>query len=486
MDDNPSSITTTVDQEEQAMAENIVHYAFGSASQMDAVQEEVILANGSTITNNPGDSQLVSNRNCNPVVKEDTQCHHGDGTVLEETIVTDTQHNEGNGADLMMIMDLDEDDDEDPFSVLTPVNVDEAAGAAGLAPSTTNTTSNNADIASISCIEATATAATASDGIIITTNDDAQTQLPLLSHVLPLVKIVVPNAVGCSSTTNNKIIMKIQVKEPPDVSQPAQDDLASANGVAESDEDETMEEEQANAKVTEIVAATTTMEVVEAGGKSTSSSSSHHQHVKVPREMKQLQKMVDSSKVLTDFMASTSTAITTSTPVSNNNNNKVRKSRKGGVGGGGAVGRPKKRVGGQESSPSTTPVDHESPKRQSARALAAMEAAQKRRMFAEINLDTTTTGDESQEHQLGSSGVYDAGDEISMDIMDPDGHSDNETNESVASGGTDSATLLQMMMPTMKVQAAKGRAAAAAGIDNNSSSSAIAAIVPAPKVSGVE
>lgn len=401
-------------EEDEDEVENIIHYAFGSMSQMDAVQEEVTLGNGET------QIPLVSMSNCNPVVKDDsstaaTQCLD---MVLEETVITDTQHhhhhhhsNNNNSSlplnpesdHMLMILDLDESQDNDLIPVISPVPADMMHKM----PMDDDDDDNN-------CDEKTKTNSP--------TSFVAQTQSPLSTT---LVKIIVPTNSNSDCTS---VDMKVPTQEPPDA---PEEPLNNNSGEQLDLEDE---EEDCSANSTTI---TNTIPPVDDTCPVKSS-------VKVPREMKQLQKMVDSSKVLTDFMASTSTA---ATPVLANKS--VRK---------GGVGRPKKKNVSQEKKSDS----HDSPKRQSARALAATEAALKLRR----TVDGMSTAEESQETTTLN---YDAlVDEISMDYSGQ--YSDNdETNESVASGGTDSHSLVtSMKMP--RVKAADGNAAPVI-------------IVPAPKVS---
>lgn len=368
----------------------IVHYAFSSLTQMDAVQEEIVLDPEDQHGLRPTQMSLVSTGNCNPVVKDDSQCVD---MVLEEEIVTDTHHD--NGDELMMILAMSDERDEEQVQMSTSISTPDASHQGNNNNNNLNNCTNEASAAAAATVEKSTL---------------AQTQSPLLSSsapptatILPLVKIV-PNY----SANPNRIIMKIQAKEPPDTQTVTADSSqrVTGNGSHAEDGQEVEDEEDEEEEIIELKAATSaTIE----DGKS----------VKVPREMKQLQKMVDSSKVLTDFLNNT-TNTSSSTP-----GNKVRKSRK-------AQGRPKK--GQDTAAPVAAGADNESPKRQSARALAAMEA-QKQRVFAEVSgsgLDSTTgtTADDSTEM------TYEGGDDLSMDY-----HSDNETNESVASGGTDSMSM---------------------------------------------
>lgn len=378
----------TATEEAEQTAQNILHYAYGSLSQMDSVQEEIVL--------DDGDEELSENilrpTDCNPDIKDDNQCVD---MVLEEEIITDTQQHD-DGEELLMILSMNDDDERPvpPAPTLTSL-----AGPVAVQSSEKATNKS-----SISRTQATSSPT---------------------ATILPLVKIV-PNT---SSVNSNKIIMKIQAKEPPDVARldahASQCLAGEENGEKQPpDEDEDGEDEPTEEEEEEAATTTRADE-----GKS----------VKVPREMKQLQQMVDSSKVLTDFM---NIAVTTTVPSTGTSNKLTRKSRK-------TPGRPKKKVQG-----ATVPgVEHDSPKRTSARAMAAMEAAdKKKRMFAEIGMDSSATGADDSTEIAPS---FDA-DELSMDY-----HSDNETNESVASGYTDS---MPMKLPK---------------VNSNSSIS----IVPAPKVS---
>lgn len=378
--------------------EDIVHYAFESDSQLDQVQEEVILDGPSASL----DSQqsLVSTSLCNPVVKEDSSCVD---LVLVEEIVTDTQHHVGEDdeeLDMSILMDVD-------FSAASEVPADKGGEFPGGTENSVQSTLESRP--GQSCDSSNSNGATTP----ITNNNEPVTTSRTLSSssssTLPIVKIV-PTA------NSNKIVMKIQAKEPPDLNQVTESTLiaqdtssSTGNGVSidEDPEDDLMDDELEAEELAEEV------EEQEKSRKATKP------------------KTIDTSMDLL--------------PV----DHKTRKSRK-------AVGRPRKKqlvpVAAAAAVAASVPVaEHESPKRQSTRALAANEAAQKRRAFSEVGgavLDTTDGGE--------MSGLYDA-DEASLDY-----HSDNETNESVASGGTDS---LPMKLP-------------------KASSNSNAAVVPAPKVSG--
>ena len=383
--------------------EEMVHYDFESLTQMHG--QEIVLDqhSGKSVVLQPvPESQLslVSSSNCNPEVRDDTQSVD---MVLEEEIVTDTHHDVG--EELLMILNMNEEQvQETPTRQTRPEqsNGDEAVH------------SNESG-----------------GGRAAINEPNAQTQAPLPSSssssadtAVPLVKSV-PN-----NSNERKVAMKIHVKEPPD--EPPPDGQATSfaaeshSAEEDADEEEAEEEEEGIGSSVEEVRGKQNENQVAAAGEGS-------KPVKVPREMRQLQKMVVASKVLSDFM-------TTSPTSSSADGVKVRKSRK-------SVGRPKKR--GQqalEAAASVSP-DMESPKRQSTRAIAAQEAAakQKRRTFPGM-LDAEDSTELS----------YD-GDEMSLEF-----HSDNETNESVASGGTDS---MSMKMPKV-----------------NSSNSSIS-VPPAPKVS---
>lgn len=378
----------TASEEEEQTAQNILHYAYGSLSQMESVQEEIIL--------DDVDEELTAGilrpGDCNPEIKDDNQCVD---MVLEEEIITDTQQHD-DGEELLMILSMNDDDERPPAPTITSL-------AGPVAVQSSEKATNQSSIS------------------------QTQTTSSPTATILPLVKIV-PNP---SSENSNKIIMKIQAKVPPDV--PPLDAHASqcltgeGNGEKQQPDGDEDEEDEPTEEEEEEEASTTTL-------------ADEGKSVKVPREMKQLQQMVDSSKVLTDFM---NIAGTTTMSPTGTTNKLTRKSRK-------TPGRPKKKV--QEGA-TVSGAEHDSPKRTSARAMAAMEAAdKKKRMFAEIGMDSSATGADDSTEIAPS---FDA-DEISMDY-----HSDNETNESVASGYTDS---MPMKLPK---------------VNSNSSIS----IVPAPKVS---
>lgn len=398
-----SSSTATGDQET-----HVVHYDFSNLTQMqDAVQEEIVL-DGEPISNHiilqPVASQmsLVSSSQCNPEIGDDSECLD---MMLEEEIVTDTQHHHGeddNGEELLMILDMNDDDVMPSPDTISAVVGDLSDG------SKVNSSCNANEVA---CVES---------------KTNAQTQSPIsltTATTLPIVKIV-PYTVN-----PNRLVMKIQSREPPD-GQPgtaieSQGASESASGSAATEDDDPVAEEACEG------------EMRETNNTEPSTATQPGSSLKVPREMKQLQEMVHSSKVLTEFMATANHTSPTTTD--------RRKSRK-------AVGRPKK-VNPTEDETAAA-AEHESPKRQSIRALEA--AAQKKRAFAEISMDatTTTTGEDTTD-MCGFVGEGDPED------AEMDYHSDNETNESVMSGGTDS---MSMKLPK---------------VNSNSTIS----IIPAPKVS---
>lgn len=365
--------------------DNILHYAFESMTQMEGVQEEVILDN-QLVLPMVGESQLslVSTSGCNPVVKDDSQCVD---MVLEEVVVTDTHHEQS--EDMLMIMNIDMSPTPQPPPPPSSENNEkfEAScdgGVIAISAGSSNLSSAEDDVKTIE----PAAAATQ-------TNQFAARTQPTVSVpsstalLLPIVKIV-PTQVN-----SNKIVMKIQAKEPPDVS------AVPVGTAIEEEEDGLVDEDDGDEEEKVIVSSNgKTGEQGEEGEDDPSEDKCKRVH----REMKQLQKMVDSSKVLTDFMTT-----------------KGRKSRK-------SVGRPKKKASAVLPQPPQLDAHTESTKRQSTR-----------RMFAEVGggpaLDTSTasatTTTTTADEMLNSS--VDDGDEVSMDY-----HSDNETNESVASGCTDS------------------------------------------------
>lgn len=394
------AVSTTGEQE--INTQDIVHYAFESVSQLEEVQEEVVLDNNNGLLLPAGESQfscLVSTSNCNPVVRDDNQCVD---MVLEE-IITDTQHHVGEDNDdnekeqMMMIMDMDD---------VIPATLPTALPPPSPKPLLTTLTS----VPDISFDE---------NNPFTAHNESARTQKPLSvsSSTSPIVKIV-------PTENSHKFVMKIQSKEPPDLSTTTQSAAAGEsqcgrggaqdlnNGIAmEEDEVDNDEEEEEEGEVVEEEETAATTRVNEVG-----------KAVKVPREMKQLQKMVNSSKVLTDFMSSNA-----STPEI-----KGRKFRK-------APGRPKKKVVDPSAAiVAVLATDHESPKRQSTRALAATEAAAAKKTSPDFMELFGSYLNQSNSVASETSGLNDA-EELSMDY-----HSDNETNESVASGGTDT---MQMKLP---------------------------------------
>lgn len=377
------------------VVQDIVHYAFESVSQLEAVQEEVVLDNNNGLLLPAGETQcLVSTSNCNPVIRDDNQCVD---MVLEEEIITDTQHHVGEDDDeeeqMMMIMDTDDFISATPPSTLPP------------SPKPMLTT-----LTSVPDIFSENNSFAASNETSTRTPQNNNKPLSVSSSTLPIVKIV-------PTVNSNKFVMKIQSKEPPDLSPSTQSaagesqcarglpqaaNISESNGLAmENEAEDEVDNEEGELEEEEVALVAATVNEV---GKS----------VKVHREMKQLQKMVDSSKVLTDFMTTTS-----STSVES----KGRKSRK-------APGRPKKKVlDSTAAAAAVPPTDHESPKRQSTRTLAAKKGSPDfLELFGSYLNQSNSVASET-------SGLNDA-DELSMDY-----HSDNETNESVASGGTDSMPL---------------------------------------------
>lgn len=354
-----------------------IQYAFGSLTQMDSdVQEEIVLDESALGYAQP--SSLISSYNCNPVIREDTQCVD---MVLEEEIVTDTTHSMDHGDELMMLLDMN---DEVEPKYPAPIQM------------VTTSSSTNTSVAgtarSSNCREST-------EERMLTTNNNvsavvvAQTQSPLFSlsssatETLPLVKIV-PNSTGGGSV-QPKIIMKIQAKD----RQESQDSVSNGGGNEPGDADEEEEEEEVEDDgITTAADGGGEIKVMEDGGIKSG---------RVSREaavkQRQQQQMVDPEVNKT----------------SPETGRKVRK----------AVGRPKKKL-------NATPVTEttESPKRQSTRAIGAQK---KTRMFSEI----ADEGNDDDSTELvnfeATTAVVAAGNEEHNLTMDYP--SDNETSESVTS-----------------------------------------------------